>query len=81
MPLNFLKHSALQKIYDFNTTSVSDSVGKNLKVLKIYLMTITIVYPPFGYGIRIIFNFSPELRPILGDFIKRYGNLEAPNRM
>jgi transposase len=56
-------------------------VVKNLKVLKKYLknLTLTIVYPSFGYGIKIISNFSQELRPFLGDFVKRYGNLEAPN--
>ena len=55
---------------------------KNLKVLKKYLMnlTLTIVYHSFRYRIRIISNFSPELRPILGDFVRKYGNLEAPNR-
>jgi len=56
-------------------------VVKNLKVLKNYLtnLTLTIVYPSFGYAIRIISNYSPELRSILGDFVKRYGTLEAPN--
>jgi transposase len=55
---------------------------RNLKVLKNYLvnLTLTVVYPSFGYAIRIVSNFSPELRPILGDFVRRYGNLEAPNR-
>jgi len=54
---------------------------KNLKVLKNYLtnLTLTIIYPSFGYPVKIISNFSPEIRPILGDFIKKYGNLEAPN--
>lgn len=54
---------------------------KNLKVLKKYLMhlTLTIVYPEFGYGIRIISNYLPELQPFFGDFIKKYGTLEAPN--
>jgi len=58
-----------------------NSVVKNLKVLKKYLtnLTLTIVYPPFGYAIRIISNFSPELHPILGDFVRRYGCLEVPN--
>jgi transposase len=57
-------------------------VVKNLKVLKNYLvnLTLTVVYPSFGYAIRIVSNFSPELRPILGDFVLKYGNLEAPNR-
>jgi transposase len=56
-------------------------VVKNLKILKKYLtnLTLTIVYPAFGYAVRIISNFSPELEPILGDFVKRYGNLKAPD--
>jgi len=39
-------------------------VVKNLKVLKKYLinLTLTIVYPKFGFGIRIISNYLPELR-------------------
>jgi len=55
-------------------------VVKNLKVLKNYHtnLTLTIVYPSFGYAVRIISNYSPELRPILGDFVERYGTLEAP---
>ena len=28
---------------------------------------------------QIISNFSQELHPILGDFVRRYGNLEVPN--
>jgi hypothetical protein len=37
-------------------------VVKNLKVLKKYLtnLTLTIVYPSFGYAMRIISNYSPE---------------------
>jgi transposase len=56
-------------------------VVKNVKVLKKYLMnlTLTIVYPEFGYAIRIISNYLPELQPFLGDFIKKYGSLEPPN--
>jgi transposase len=55
---------------------------KNLKVLKNYLtnLTLTVVYPAYGYPLKIISNFSSELQPILGDFVRRYGNLEAPNR-
>lgn len=54
---------------------------KNLKVLKKYLnnLTLTIVYPTFGFGIRIISNYLPELQPFFGDFIKKYGTLVAPN--
>ena len=56
-------------------------VVKNLKVLKKYLanLTLTIMYPAFGYPVRIISNFSPELESILGDFVRKYGTLEAPN--
>jgi transposase len=56
-------------------------IVKNLKVLKKYLnnLTLTIIYPRFGFGIRIISNFLPELQPFFGDFIKRYGTLVAPN--
>jgi len=56
-------------------------IVKNLKVLKNYLMnlTLTIVYPSFGFGVRIISNYSPELRPFLGDFIKKFGSFEPPN--
>ena len=55
---------------------------KNLKVLKKYLnnLSLTIVYPEFGFDIRIISNYLPELQPFFGDFIKKYGPLEAPNR-
>jgi len=55
---------------------------KNLKVLKIFLtnLTLTIVYPYFGFGFRFISNFLPELHPLFGDFIKRYGCLQLPNR-
>jgi transposase len=56
-------------------------VVKNLKVLKNFLMnlTLTVVYPSYGYPLKIISNFSSELQPILGGFVSRYGNLEAPN--
>jgi transposase len=56
-------------------------IVKNLKVLKNYLtnLTLTIVYPSFRYGIKIISNFSPELQPILGDFIQKFGSLKPPD--
>jgi len=46
---------------------------KNLKVLKNFLMnlTLTIVYPKFGFGIRFISNFLPEFHPLFGNFIKK----------
>jgi len=57
-------------------------IVKNLKVLKNFLtnLTLTIVYPNFGYGVRIISNFLPESDPLFWDFIKKYGSLELPNR-
>jgi len=60
--------------------SCKNPVVKNLKVLKNFLMnlTLTIVYPTFGFGVRIISNFLPELRPLFGDFIKKYGSLISP---
>ena len=59
-----------------------NSIVKNLKVLKNFLtnLTLTIVYPHFGFGVRFISNFLPELHPIFGDFIKKYGCLELPSR-
>jgi len=56
-------------------------VVKNLTVLKKYLtnLTLTIIYPSFGYPVKIISDFSQELHPILGDFVRRYCNLEVPN--
>jgi hypothetical protein len=58
-----------------------NSAVKNFKVLKKYLMhlTLTIVYPEFGYRSRIISNYLPELLPFFGDFIKKDGTLETPN--
>lgn len=69
-------------LVSFTQFFCENSLVKNLKVLKKYLtnLTLTIIYPSFGYPVKIISNFSPEIRPILGDFITRYGNLEAPNR-
>ncbi len=59
----------------------NNPIVKNLKVLKSYLtnVTCTIIYPSFGYPIRIISTFSQELYPVLGDFVMRYGNLAVPN--
>lgn len=59
-----------------------NNIVKNLKVLKNVFMnlTLTIVYPKFGFGVRFISNFLPELHPLFGDFIKKYGSLELPNR-
>lgn len=57
-------------------------VVKNLKVLKNFLtnLTLTIVYPKFGFGVRVISNYLPELHPVFGNFIKKYGSLKLLNR-
>jgi transposase len=57
-------------------------IVKNLNVLKNFLtnLTLTIVCPRFGFGVRLISNFLPELRPLFGDFIKKQGSLELPDR-
>ena len=47
---------------------------KNLKLLKKYLMklTLTVVYPPKGFRYHIIANISDEINSIFGDFIDKY---------
>ena len=47
---------------------------KNVKILKKYLMklTLTIVYPPNGFRFSIISNVSDEIRSLLGDYIDKY---------
>jgi len=34
--------------------------------------------PLVGYGIKIISYLSPELHPILGDFIQKFGSMKPP---
>lgn len=50
---------------------------KNLKVLKKYLsnLTLTVLYPPNSFRIAVISNFSVEMKALLGDFVRRYGDL------
>jgi hypothetical protein len=57
-------------------------IVKNLNVLKNFFtdLTLTIVYPKFSFGVRFISNFLPELHPLFGDFIKKYGCSELPER-
>jgi transposase len=47
---------------------------KNLKLLKKYLMnlTLTIVYPRNAFRLRILSNVSQEILNILGDFVYKY---------
>ena len=51
-----------------------DSVVKNTKLLKKYLMklTVAIIYPPNGFRFHVLTNISPEIWSILGDFIEKY---------
>ena len=47
---------------------------KNLKLLKKYLMnlTLTVVYPPNGFRFHIVANISEEIRSILGNYVDKY---------
>lgn len=53
---------------------------QNLKVLKKYMnhLTLTVLYPKNGFKIAVISNFSAEMKALLGDSIKKYGDL-GPN--
>jgi len=47
---------------------------KNLKLLKKYLMnlTLTVVYPPKGFRFHIVSNISEEIRSIFGNYVDKY---------
>ena len=49
---------------------------KNVKLLKKYLMhlTVTVVYPENCMRLQIVSNISPEILGILGRFVDRYGD-------
>lgn len=51
-----------------------DSVVKNGKLLKKYInnLTVTIIYYPNRPKVKIISNFSEDIRSILGDFAEKY---------
>lgn len=51
---------------------------KNLKLLKKYSgnLTLSIFYPKNGFRIRAISNYSDEMKALLGDYIRKYGDLE-----
>jgi len=55
---------------------------KNVKLLKKYLMklTVTVVYPPNGFRFHILANISPEILSILGNFIDKYRDKTLPLR-
>ena len=54
--------------------SKGQALVKNVKLLKKYLMrlTVTIVYPPNGFRFHVISNISDEIRSILGNYIDKY---------
>ena len=64
---NFLINLTLLK-------SEGQALVKNVKLLKKYLMklTVTIVYPPNGFKFHVISNISEEIRSIMGDYIDKY---------
>ena len=49
----------------------------NHKLLKKYLMnlTLTVIYPKNGFRIKVISNFSAEMKAMFGEFVKKYGDL------
>ena len=55
---------------------------KNVKLLKKYLMklTVTVVYPPNGFRFHILANISPEILSVLGNFIDKYRDKTLPLR-
>lgn len=59
-----------------------DTVVKNTKLLKKYLrkLTLVIIYPPVGFKFQVLANICPEIKAILGDFIKKYREKDIPNR-
>ncbi len=63
----------------FNLTLLLNEISpvKNLKLLKKYSgnLTLSIFYPKNGFRIRAISNYSDEMRALLGDFIRKYGDL------
>ena len=66
----FLTNCLIQLTHLLN----KDSVVKNGKLLKKYInnLTVTIIYYPNRPKIKIISNFSEEIRSILGDFVEKY---------
>jgi hypothetical protein len=66
----FLTNCLIQLTHLLN----KDSVVKNGKLLKKYInnLTVTIIYYPNRPKIKIISNFSEDIRSILGDFVEKY---------
>jgi transposase len=66
----FLTNCLIQLTHLLN----KDSVVKNGKLLKKYInnLTVTIIYYPNRPKIKIISNYSEDIRSILGDFVEKY---------
>jgi hypothetical protein len=54
---------------------------KNGKLLKKYInnLTVTIIYYPNRPKIKIISNYSEDIRSILGDFVEKYRKNQLSN--
>jgi transposase len=66
----FLTNCLIQLTHLLN----KDSVVKNGKLLKKYInnLTVTVIYYPNRPKIKIISNYSEEIRSILGDLVEKY---------
>lgn len=66
----FLTNCLIQLTHLLN----NDGVVKNGKLLKKYInnLTVTIIYYPNRPKIKVISNFSEEIRSIFGDFLEKY---------
>ncbi|NCN39511.1 MAG: hypothetical protein GW914_03970, partial [Candidatus Aenigmarchaeota archaeon] len=73
----FLTNCLIQLTHLLN----KDSVVKNGKLLKKYInnLTVTIIYYPNRPKIKIISNFSEEIRSILGNFLEKYRKNQFSN--
>lgn len=51
-------------------------IVRNVKLLKKYLnnLTLTVIYPKNKFKLAVLSNISEEIRSILGDFIRNYGD-------
>jgi len=58
------------------------SISRNVKRLKKILdnLTLTVIYPPNGFRLRVLSNDSEEIKSFLGDSIERYRDKSLPLR-
>lgn len=54
----------------------SKPIVRNVKLLKKYLnnLTLTVIYPKNKFKLTVLSNISEEIRSILGDFVRNYGD-------